>query len=112
MSGSIRARLIDARPRQSGRTPPPQVEQTFSNDASPAFFSEACVSTAISACAGNVREGDTVLVASMDRRGLDTCDLYAIFDELTDKGCKVALVSKDDHSRPRRSRPSAARPLT
>ena len=41
-----------------------------------------------------VREGDLVKVASMDRLGRDTRDLYAIVDELTDKGCAVQFVSE------------------
>ena len=43
---------------------------------------------------GYVREGDLVKVASMDRLGRDTRDLYAIVDELTDKGCAVQFVSE------------------
>ncbi|MFP3472946.1 recombinase family protein, partial [Micrococcus sp. SIMBA_144] len=42
---------------------------------------------------GYVREGALVKVASMDRLGRDTRDLYALVDELTDKGCAVQLVS-------------------
>lgn len=38
--------------------------------------------------------GDLVKVASMDRLGRDTRDLYAIVDELTDKGCAVQFVSE------------------
>jgi len=41
-----------------------------------------------------VREGDLVKVASMDRLGRDTRDLYAIVDELTDKGCAVQFISE------------------
>ena len=41
-----------------------------------------------------VREGDLVKVASMDRLGRDTRDLYAIVDELTAKGCAVQFVSE------------------
>ena len=41
-----------------------------------------------------VREGDLVKVASMDRLGRDTRDLYAIVDELTDKGCVVQFMSE------------------
>jgi DNA invertase Pin-like site-specific DNA recombinase len=41
-----------------------------------------------------VREGDTVRVASMDRLGRDTRDLYNIVDELTSKGCAVEFVSE------------------
>lgn len=40
------------------------------------------------------RDGDTIRVASLDRLGRDTRDLYAILDELTDKGCSVSLVSE------------------
>ena len=43
---------------------------------------------------GYVREGDLVKVASMDRLGRDTRDLYAIVDELTGKGCAVQFVSE------------------
>ena len=41
-----------------------------------------------------VREGDLVKVASMDRLGRDTRDMYAIVDELTGKGCAVQFVSE------------------
>ena len=44
-----------------------------------------------------VREGDLVKVASMDRLGRDTRDLYAIVDELTDKGCTVRVSTEWDH---------------
>ena len=43
---------------------------------------------------GYVREGDLVKVASMDRLGRDTRDLYAIVDELTNKGCAVQFVAE------------------
>ena len=41
-----------------------------------------------------VRDGDTVLVQSMDRLGRDTLDLYQILDELTRKGTTVKLLSE------------------
>lgn len=41
-----------------------------------------------------VRDGDVVLVQSMDRLGRDTLDLYQILDELTRKGATVKLLSE------------------
>ena len=50
------------------------------------------------------REGDHIRVASLDRLGRDTRDLYSVVDALTGKGCTVEFVSeritvaKDGHS--------------
>lgn len=41
-----------------------------------------------------VRDGDVVVVQSMDRLGRDTLDLYQILDELTRKGATVKLLSE------------------
>ena len=40
------------------------------------------------------RQGDHIRVASLDRLGRDTRDLYSIVDTLTDKGCTVTFVSE------------------
>ena len=50
--------------------------------------------TGLSELIGYVREKDLVKVASMDRLGRDTRDLYAIVDELTDKGCAVQFLTE------------------
>lgn len=42
-----------------------------------------------------VRDGDTVRVASMDRLGRDTRDLYNLVAELTDKGAAVDFVNEN-----------------
>src|SRR5699024_8749327 len=41
-----------------------------------------------------IREGDTVRIASMDRLGRDTRDLYNLVAELTDKGAAVEFVNE------------------
>lgn len=41
-----------------------------------------------------VRDGDTVRVASMDRLGRDTRDLYNLVEEITQKGATVEFVSE------------------
>lgn len=40
------------------------------------------------------RQGDQVRVASLDRLGRDTRDLYSIVDALTKKGCTVTFISE------------------
>lgn len=40
------------------------------------------------------RQGDHIRVASLDRLGRDTRDLYSIVDTLTGKGCTVTFVSE------------------
>lgn len=57
-----------------------------------------------------VRDGDVVLVQSMDRLGRDTLDLYQILDELTRKGATVKLLSEGftvsrDEARPTQQQP-------
>lgn len=42
-----------------------------------------------------VRAGDTVRIASMDRLGRDTRDLYNVVAELTDKGAAVQFVNEN-----------------
>src|SRR5699024_1345800 len=42
-----------------------------------------------------IRDGDTVRVASMDRLGRDTRDLYNLVAEMTDKGTAVEVVSEN-----------------
>jgi len=42
-----------------------------------------------------IRDGDTVRVASMDRLGRDTRDLYNLVAEMTDKGAAVEFVSEN-----------------
>lgn len=44
---------------------------------------------------GYIREGDTVRVASMDRLGRDTRDLYNLVAEMTDKGAAVEFVAEN-----------------
>lgn len=41
-----------------------------------------------------IRDGDTVRVASMDRLGRDTRDLYNLVAEMTDKGAAVEFVNE------------------
>ena len=41
------------------------------------------------------REGDHIRVASLDRLGRDTRDLYSLVDTLTGKGCTVTFVSEN-----------------
>lgn len=41
------------------------------------------------------REGDHIRVASLDRLGRDTRDLYTLVDTLTGKGCTVTFVSEN-----------------
>ncbi|WP_227492855.1 recombinase family protein [Brevibacterium sp. CFH 10365] len=41
------------------------------------------------------REGDHNRVASMDRLGRDTRELYSLVDTLTGKGCTVTFVSEN-----------------
>lgn len=43
---------------------------------------------------GYIRDGDTVRIASMDRLGRDTRDLYNIVAEITDKGAAVEFVNE------------------
>lgn len=40
------------------------------------------------------RQGDHVRVASLDRLGRDTRDLYSIVDALTKKGCTITFISE------------------
>src|SRR5699024_7151036 len=42
-----------------------------------------------------VRAGDTVRIASMDRLGRDTRDLYNVVAELTGKGAAVQFVNEN-----------------
>lgn len=42
-----------------------------------------------------VRSGDTVRIASMDRLGRDTRDLYNVVAELTDRGAAVQFVNEN-----------------
>lgn len=42
-----------------------------------------------------IREGDTVRVASMDRLGRDTRDLYNLVAEMTEKGAAVEFVHEN-----------------
>src|SRR5699024_12657129 len=42
-----------------------------------------------------IRDDDTVRIASMDRLGRDTRDLYNIVAEMTDKGTAVEFVSEN-----------------
>ena len=42
-----------------------------------------------------IRDGDTVRVASMDRLGRDTRDLYNLVAEMTDKGAAVEFVNEN-----------------
>lgn len=44
---------------------------------------------------GYARQGDNIRVASLDRLGRNTRDLYAILDELTVKGCSVTFVAEN-----------------
>jgi len=44
---------------------------------------------------GYIRDDDTVRIASMDRLGRDTRDLYNIVAEITDKGAAVEFVSEN-----------------
>ena len=44
---------------------------------------------------GYIRDGDTVRVASMDRLGRDTRDLYNLVAEITDKGAVVEFVNEN-----------------
>src|SRR5699024_11899404 len=42
-----------------------------------------------------IRDDDTVRIASMDRLGRDTRDLYNIVAEITDKGAAVEFVNEN-----------------
>ena len=42
-----------------------------------------------------IRDGDTVRIASMDRLGRDTRDLYNIVAEITDKGAAVQFINEN-----------------
>src|SRR5699024_12162977 len=42
-----------------------------------------------------IRDDDTVRIASMDRLGRDTRDLYNIVAEITDKGAAVQFVNEN-----------------
>jgi DNA invertase Pin-like site-specific DNA recombinase len=44
---------------------------------------------------GYIRDGDTVRIASMDRLGRDTRDLYNIVAEITDKGAAVQFINEN-----------------
>src|SRR5699024_5776742 len=44
---------------------------------------------------GYIRDGDTVRVASMDRLGRDTRDLYNLVAEITDKGAAVVFLNEN-----------------
>jgi DNA invertase Pin-like site-specific DNA recombinase len=43
---------------------------------------------------GYIRDGDTVRIASMDRLGRDTRDLYDLVSEITEKGAAVQFVNE------------------
>ncbi|RAD03576.1 recombinase family protein, partial [Burkholderia multivorans] len=40
------------------------------------------------------RDGDHIRIASLDRLGRDTRDLYSLVDTLTNKGCTITFVSE------------------
>jgi DNA invertase Pin-like site-specific DNA recombinase len=58
---------------------------------------------ALSALLGFVRDGDTVLVHSMDRMARNLDDLRRLVRELTGRGVRVEFVSERRHDDPTRS---------
>lgn len=78
--------------KRRDETPPNEVNSHISTDR--LSHSSRAKRAGLAELMRYVREGDTVRVASMDRLGRDTRDLYNLVAELTDKGAAVEFVNE------------------